>query len=82
MDDNLELELWNTQVELIVLGSLYARPEEAGFTYINVIKNSDFHDKSTAFFHAFFNDYIMTYDNELTETKANLFASMDKTLLQ
>lgn len=82
MDDNLELELWNTQVELIVLGSLYARPEEAGFTYINVIKNSDFHDKSTAFFHAFFNDYIMTYDNELTETKANLFASMDKTRLQ
>ena len=46
MEDNFELELWNTQVEMIVLGSLFARPEEVGFSYIDVVKNSDFHPAS------------------------------------
>lgn len=82
MDDNFELELWNTQVEMIVLGSLFARPEEIGFSYIDVIKNSDFHDPAMAYYHAFFNDYLLTYSNEITETKCNMFASMDKVRLQ
>ena len=82
MDDNMELELWNTQVEMIVLGSLFARPEEAGFSYIGVINNSDFHDPMTAYFHAFFNDYVSTYSNEITEEKANIFASMDQMRLK
>lgn len=77
VEDNFELELWNTQNEMIVIGSLFARPEEAGFSYINIINNSDFHDQATAFFHMFFNDYIMTYSNEITEAKCNMFASMD-----
>ena len=77
MDENFELELWNTQVEMIVLGSLFARPEEAGFRFMNVIKNEDFHDPMTAYFHVFFNDYILTYSNEVTEAKCNMFASMD-----
>ena len=77
MDDNFELELWNTQIEMIVLGSLFARPEEAGFRFMNIIKNDDFHDPATAYFHAFFNDYILTYSNEVTEAKCNMFASMD-----
>lgn len=82
MDDNFELELWNTQVEMIVLGSLFARPEEVGFSYIDVVKNTDFHDPMTAYFHAFFNDYILTYSNEVTEAKCNMFASMDRARLQ
>lgn len=82
MEDNFELELWNTQVEMIVLGSLLARPEEVGFSYIDVIKSSDFHDPMTAYFHAFFNDYILTYSNEITEAKCNMFASMDKVRFQ
>jgi replicative DNA helicase len=77
LDENFELELWNTQVEMIVLGSLFARPEEAGFRFMNVIKNEDFHDPMTAYFHVFFNDYILTYSNEVTEAKCNMFASMD-----
>lgn len=77
LDNECELELWNTQVEMIVLGSLLARPEEAGFRFIDVIKNEDFHDPATSYFHAFFNDYILTYSNEITETKCNMFASMD-----
>ena len=57
MEENFELELWSTQNEMIVLGSLFARPEEAGFSYINIINNSDFHDQAMSYFHAFFNDY-------------------------
>ena len=82
MADNLELELWNTQTEMIVLGSLYARPEEAGFTYIDVIKNIDFHDPLTSFYHTFFNDYILQYSNEITEDKCNMFSTMDNERLK
>lgn len=77
MEENFELELWNTQVEMIVLGSLFARPEEAGFRFMNIIKNTDFHDHSTAYFHTFFNDYLLGYDNEITEAKCNMFANID-----
>ena len=79
LEENFEIELWNTQVEMIVLGSLFARPEEAGFRFMNIIKNADFHDPMTAYFHTFFNDYILTYSNEVTEAKCNMFASMDPT---
>lgn len=81
MEEDFDLELSNTQVEMIVLGSLYARPLEAGFSYINVLNNLDFADAAMAFYHAFFNDYLLTYSNEFTQTKANLFASMDKARL-
>lgn len=77
-----ELELYNPQNEMIVLGSLYSKPIENGFTYLDIIANSDFNDDAMSFFHAFFNDYITTYSNEITQTKANLFASMDNTRLK
>lgn len=77
LDDNFELELWNTQTEMIVLGSLFANPEEMGFSYLNVINNIDFHSPETAFFHTFFNDYILKYSTEITEPKCNIFASME-----
>ena len=80
--EDFELELWNTNVEMIVLGSLYSRPEELGFVYIDILQNEDFHDEAMAFFHEFFNDYIMTYSNTPTETKANMFASMNNTRLK
>lgn len=82
--DNLdfELELWNHQTEMIVLGSLFAKPEEAGFTYIDAIKNSDFHDPAMRFYHSLFNDYILTYSMDITETKFNMFCSMNTTRMQ
>ena len=80
MDDmDFELELWNHQNEMVVLGSLFARPEEAGFTYIDAIKNSDFHDTAMRFYHSLFNDYILTYSTEVTEAKINMFCSMNTT---
>lgn len=79
---NLELELWNHQNEMIVLGSLYAKPEEAGFTYMDAVKNSDFHDDAMRFYHELFNDYILTYSTDVTETKMNMFCSMNTTRMQ
>lgn len=82
--DNIdfELELWNHQNEMIVLGSLFSKPEEVGFTYIDAIKNSDFHDPAMMFYHELFNDYILTYSTDVTETKVNMFCSMNTTRMQ
>ena len=74
---DFELELWNHQTEMIVLGSLYKYPEEEGFTYIDAVKNSDFHDPAMAFYHTLLNDYLLTYSTEITEAKMNMFSSMD-----
>lgn len=79
---DFELELWNHQNEMIVLGTLYSKPEEAGFTYIDAIKNSDFHDSAMRFYHALFNDFILTYSTDVTEAKMNMFASMNTTRMQ
>ena len=81
-DMDFELELWNHQNEMVVLGSLFARPEEAGFTYIDAIKNSDFHDTAMRFYHSLFNDYILTYSTDVTEAKINMFCSMNATRMQ
>ena len=75
MEDNCELELWNTQVEILVLGSLYARPEELGFRFMNVIQDTDFHDPALIYYYKFFNDYILKLGTDITEAKCNIFAS-------
>ena len=79
---DFELELWNHQNEMVVLGTLFSKPEEAGFTYIDAIKNSDFHDPAMRFYHSLFNDYILTYSAEITEAKINMFCSMNTTRMQ
>ena len=79
---DFELELWNHQNEMVVLGTLFSKPEEAGFTYIDAIKNSDFHDPAMRFYHALFSDYILTYSTDVTEAKVNMFASMNTTRMQ
>ena len=79
---DFELELWNHQNEMVVLGTLFSKPEEAGFTYIDAIKNSDFHDPAMRFYHSLFNDYILTYSVDVTEAKMNMFCSMNTTRMQ
>lgn len=81
-DMDFELELWNHQNEMIVLGTLYSNPEEAGFTYVDAIKNSDFHDPAMRFYHELFNQYIITYSVDVTEAKMNMFCSMDAARMQ
>lgn len=79
---DFELELWNHQNEMVVLGTLFSKPEEAGFTYIDAIKNSDFHDPAMRFYHSLFNDFILTYSTDVTEAKMNMFCSMNVTRMQ
>lgn len=79
---DFELELWNHQNEMVVLGTLFSRPEEAGFTYVDAIKNSDFHDPAMRFYHSLFSDYILTYSTDVTEAKMNMFCSMNATRMQ
>ena len=52
---NEELELTCPQVELSILGSFFKRPQ-AFFSYIDVIKNSDFGDGNTRFWNVFLNE--------------------------
>lgn len=76
-DETLELQLWNTQAEMIVLGTCYKNIQGSFFSCINVLQNSDFHDKAMAFYHQFLTDYVLQFSNEITEAKANTFASMN-----
>lgn len=78
---NEELELACPQVELSILGSFFKNPPMF-FSYIDVIKNSDFGDGNTRFWNVFLNDYLLTYSNEVSPALLNTFASMNPTRLQ
>lgn len=78
---NEELELTCPQVELSILGSFFKQPQMF-FSYIDVIKNSDFGDSNTRFWNVFLNDYLLTYSNEVSPALLNTFASMNSTRLQ
>lgn len=78
---NEELELTCPQVELSILGSFFKQPQMF-FSYIDVIKNSDFGDGNTRYWNVFLNDYLLTYSNEVSPALLNTFASMNSTRLQ
>lgn len=78
---NEELELTCPQVELSILGSFFKNPPMF-FSYIDVIKNSDFGDGNTRFWNVFLNDYLLSYSNEVSPALLNTFASMNSTRLQ
>lgn len=64
------------QVELQILGTFVKRPETF-FSYDDVIKNKDFSDSNTRYWHAFLNDYFMTYSTEISPALFNVFSSMN-----
>lgn len=78
---NEELELSCPQIELSILGSYFKYPQTF-FSYMDVIKNSDFGDGNTRYWHVFLNDYLLTYSNEVSPALLNTFASMNTTRLQ
>ena len=78
---NEELELTCPQVELSILGSFFKQPQMF-FSYIDIIKNSDFGDGNTRYWNVFLNDYLLTYSNEVSPALLNTFASMNPTRLQ
>ena len=64
------------QIEMQVLGTFMKRPETF-FSYDDVIKNKDFSDGNTRYWHAFLNDYFMTYSTEVSPALFNVFSSMN-----
>jgi hypothetical protein len=71
----MELELYNTQTEMIIIGSLWNNTETFAFDYTDVINNKDFHDPACKFFHVLLNAYINEYSTEVTEQKVNMYVS-------
>lgn len=69
------------QCELSVLGTFFKTPLMF-FSYVDVIKNMDFSDSATRFWHVFVNDYLLTYSNEISPALLNTFASMNTSRLQ
>lgn len=75
MEEYMDLELYNTQTEMIIIGSLWANTETFAYDYIDVINNKDFHDSACRFFHQLLNHYINEYSTEVTEQKVNMYVS-------
>lgn len=78
---NEELELKCPQVELSILGSFFKQPQMF-FSYMDIIKNNDFGDINTKYWHVFLTDYLLTYSSEVSSALLNTFASMNTTRLQ
>lgn len=76
-----EIELSCPQVELSILGSFLKNPQMF-FSYMDVVKNNDFSDGNTRYWHVFLNDYLLTYSNEVSPALLNTFASMNTIRLQ
>jgi len=81
MDENMEIELYNTQTEMIIIGSLWNNTETFAFDYADVINNKDFHDPACKFFHALLNNYVNEYSTEVTEQKVNMYVSQNTGML-
>lgn len=81
MDENMEIELYNTHTEMIIIGSLWSNTETFAFDYSDVINNKDFHDPACKFFHALLNNYINEYSTEVTEQKVNMYVSQNTGML-
>lgn len=69
------------QCELSVLGTFFKTPMMF-FSYTDVIKNTDFSDGGTRFWHVFINEYLLTYSNEISPALLNTFASMNSSRFQ
>lgn len=64
------------QIEMQIIGTFAKRPETF-FSYNDAIKNNDFSDGATRYWHAFLNDYFLTYSMEVSPALFNVFASMN-----
>ena len=69
--------MMNVQSELLLVGALYSSPD-LYITYGSSIRSKyDFEDKATRFCYDVFEDYYLTFSQEITENKLNTFCSQN-----
>ena len=77
MENEIALKMMNVQAELLFVGALYSSPD-LYITYGSSIRSKyDFEDKATRFFYDVFEDYYLTFSQEITENKLNTFCSQN-----
>lgn len=77
MENEIALKMMNVQSELLFVGALYSSPD-LYITYGSSIRSKyDFEDKATRFFYDVFEDYYLTFSQEITENKLNTFCSQN-----
>lgn len=71
------LDKFNVQAELLFVGSFYKSPD-LYLTYGGTTKSKyDFYDKATRFFYDFFEEYYLTFSQDVSENKINNFATQN-----
>lgn len=77
MENEITLEKTNVQSELLFVGSFYKEPD-LYLTYGGTTKSKyDFSDNATRFFYDFFEDYYLTFSQDISENKINNFATQN-----
>ena len=73
----MAFEKTNIQSELLFVGSFYKEPD-LYLTYGGTTKSKyDFYDNATRFFYDFFEEYYLTFSQDVSENKLNNFATQN-----
>lgn len=76
-ENTMSLEKTNVQAELLFVGSLFKEPD-LYLTYGGTTKSKyDLSDKATRFFYDLFEEYYLTFSQDISENKLNNFATQN-----
>lgn len=76
-DDMMVLDKFNVQAELLFVGSFFKEPD-LYLTYGGTTKSKyDFHGEATKFFYDMFEEYYLTFSQDISESKVNNFATQN-----
>lgn len=77
MSNEIDFDKKNVQSEMLFCGCMFKQPD-LYLSYGRSTKSKyDFSDESARFFYDFFEDYYLTFSQEVTENKCNNFATQD-----
>ena len=81
-ENNITIEKNNVQAELLFVGSFYKEPD-LYLSYGQSIKSKyDLSDKVTQFFYDMFEEYYLTFSQDIAESKVNNFATQNSERLR
>ena len=76
-DNNIVIEKSNVQAELLFVGSFYKKTD-LYLSYGKSIKSKyDLSDNATRFFYDMFEEYYLTFSQDVSENKVNNFATQN-----